>query len=227
MNPLARCQTDAQRLIAKHIGGYPLWTAGDVHESRWPTLVEKFNAKYETDISPSARQWRKKRGQCCALLIGAKLPDGKIRWVLLVTEDGRGPVKEEEALRDARQDRLAWGDYVLIRSTRTRAAGGRTHWTWFMTPGAERREANHLTALAQRAATMKQPHIVAQYTDTLMNRPLHAGVRQQVAKMLRRAEKVWTKHASSRPWPGPDPAQLPHLGAYRKQADLPSAVRRA
>ena len=219
MKPLALTQTDAQRLIAKHIDGYPLWVSGGVLGSRWPLLVEKFNAKYETDISPSARQWRKKRGQCCSLLFGANLPDGKTRWVLLVTEDGRGTVKDEETLRDARNDRLVWGDYVLIRSTRSRAAGGQSHWTWFLTPGTEHREANYLTALAQRAATMKQPHLVVQYTDTLMKRPLHAGVRQQVAKMLRRAQKIWAKHATSIPWPGPDPAKLPHLGAYRKQVD--------
>lgn len=218
MNLLCDSQIDAQRLISKHINGYPLWTAGEIQASRWDDLVEKFNRLYETDISPSARQWRNKRGQCSAHLVGAPLPDGKVRWVLLVTAEGVGEVKQCEKLHDAHSERLVWGDYVLIRSTRSSAFGGGTHWTWFLTPQTERREANYLTALAQSAGIGRQPHRLTAFTDTLLHRPLHAGVRQQVAKMTRRAQKVWAKHSHGMPWPGPDPGSLPHLGSYRSPA---------
>lgn len=217
---LLSSQIDAQRLIAKHVNVYPLWTSGEASALRWPELVRKFSELYEIDISPSARAWRKRRGQCCALLVGAPVPDGKVRWVLLVTEVGSGEVKQREKLRDARTDRMTWGDYVLIRSTRSSALGGGTHWTWFMTPHAERREANYLTVLAQRAAQQRQPHELAAFTTTLLNRPLHAGVRQQAAKMLRRAQKIWAKHANGMPWPGPDPVKLPHLGHYRRSSQI-------
>lgn len=129
MNLLCGTQTDAQRAISKHIGAYPMWVAGEVHQSRWGGLVDKFSRVYETDITPSARQWRKRRGQCSAHLIAAPLPDGKVRWVLLVTADGAGEVKLAEKLRDVRAERLVWGDYVLIRATRSSAFGGGTHWT--------------------------------------------------------------------------------------------------
>ena len=215
MNLLCDTQTNAQRLIAKHINAYPLWTAGEISLSRWEGLVEKFSALYESDISASARQWRKKRARCCAHLLGAPLRNDEIRWVLLVTADGSGTVKDREQLRDARSMRLLWGDYVLIQSTRSRVAGGGTHWTWFLTPAAERREANYLTKLAQTAGTSRQPRQLCAFTDTLTQRPLHAGVRQQVGKMLRRAQKVWLKHSRGMPWPGPDPSALPHVGAYR------------
>lgn len=218
MNLLCGSQTDAQRLIAKHISGYPMWVAGDVQAARWDGLVEKFSQKYETDLSPSARQWRKRRGRCCAHLVGAPLPSGKMRWVLLVTTTGDGEAKESEKLRDARTERLAWGDYVLIKPTRPSAFGGGAHWTWFLSPHAERREASYLTALAQTAGAGRQPQRLCAFTNTLLQRPLHAGVRQQVAKMLRRALKVWTKHAQGMPWPGPDPNDLPHVGAYRRSA---------
>lgn len=216
MNLLCDSQTSAQRLISKHVNSYPMWVAGEVSSLRWEGLVRKFSQLYETDISPSARQWRKKRGQCCTHLIGAPLPDGKVRWVLLVTTDGAGEAKRCEKLHDARTERLAWGDYVLIRTTRQSALGGGSHWTWFLTPGAERREANYLMALAQTAGAGRQPQRLSAFTDTLLKRPLHSGVRQQVAKMLRRALKIWTKHAHGMPWPGPDPSELPHMGAYRK-----------
>lgn len=216
MNQLCESQTEAQRLIAKHVNAYPLWTTGEISASRWVSLIEKFAGRYETDISPSARQWRKKRGQCCAHLMGAPVHDGRVRWVLLVTADGAGEVKTLERLQDARSERLAWGDYVLIRSTRSNAVGGGTHWSWFLTPAAERREANYLTRLAQVAGCGRQPHQLSSFTKTLLQRPLHAGVRQQVAKMLRRAQKVWAKHSQGLAWPGPDPNDLPHLGAYRK-----------
>ena len=215
MNLLCDTQTDAQRIISKHIGAYPMWFTGEIQAVRWGSLVEKFSERYETDISPSARQWRKKRGQCCAHLIGAPLPDGKVRWVLLVSADGGGEVRQRENLRDARTERLVWGDYVLIRTTRPSIVGGGTHWTWFLTPQAERREANYLVALAQAAGIARQPARLVAFTDTLLRRPLHAGVRQQVAKMARRAQKIWAKHSHGIPWPGPDPSTLPHLGAYR------------
>ena len=216
MNLLCDTQTDAQRIISKHIGAYPMWVAGEIQASRWSNLVEKFSRLYETDISPSARQWRKKRGRCCAHLIGALLPDGKVRWVLLVTIEGVGTMMQHEKLRDARTERLIWGDYVLIRVTRPSGLGGGIHWTWFLTPQAERREANYLVALAQTAGVGRQPHRLSAFTDTLLKRPLHSGVRQQVAKMLRRAVKIWTKHSHGIPWPGPDPGELPHVGAYRR-----------
>jgi hypothetical protein len=215
MNLLCDSQTSAQRLISKHINGYPMWTSGDVHASRWEDLANKFSNLYETDISPSARQWRKKRGQCSAHLIGAPLLDGKVRWVLLVTVDGAGEVKRREKLRDAQKERLSWGDYVLIRTTRPTALGGGSHWTWFLTASVERREANYLANLAQTAGASRQPRTLTGFTDTLLRRPLHSGVRQQVAKMLRRAAKVWDKHSRGMPWPGPDPFALPHLGSYR------------
>lgn len=226
MNLLCDSQTDAQRLIAKHIGGYPMWVVGEVQAARWDGLVEKFSQTYETDLSPSARQWRKRRGQCCAHLVGAHLPSGKVRWVLLVTVSGVGEAKEREKLRDARSERLVWGDYVLIKSTRPSAIGGGAHWTWFLTPHAERREANYLTALAQTAAAGRQPQRLSQFAETLLNRPLHSGVRQQVAKMLRRALKVWVKHAHGMPWPGPDPTDLPHIGTYRKAVSARSSAER-
>jgi hypothetical protein len=218
MNLLCDSQTDAQRLIAKHISGYPLWITGEIDPSRWHRLIEKFSAVYETDISPSARQWRKRRDQCCSHLIGAPMRDGRIRWVLLVTADGNGEVKRREKLRDARSERLLWGDYVLIRPSRPSAVGGGSHWTWCLTTQAERREANYLTALAQAAGIGRQPQRLKAFIDTLLRRPLHAGVRQQIAKMLRRAQKVWMKHSLGMPWPGPDPSVLPHVGAYHRSS---------
>lgn len=221
MKRLCDSQTDAQRLISKHINGYPLWIVGETSTSRWENLVEKFSLLYEVDISPSARQWRKKRGQCCSHLVGAPMPSGKIRWVLLVTATGIGEVKQRERLADAHSERLVWGDYALIRSTRPVSIGGGNHWTWFLTPQADRREANYLTGLAQAAGAGRQPYRLVAFTHTLLQRPLHAGVRQQLAKMLRRAQKVWAKHSNGLPWPGPDPFNLPHLGAYRSSAFSP------
>jgi hypothetical protein len=135
--------------------------------------------------------------------------------VLLVTADGDGEVKRCERLRDARAARVVWGDYILVRTTKASALGGGTHWTWFLTPHVDRREASYLMKLAQATATRRQPGQLSAFTDTLLKRPLHSGVRQQVAKMLRRAQKVWAKHAQGTPWPGPDPGALPHVGRYQ------------
>lgn len=217
MDKLFTSQTEAQRLLAKHVSAYPLWTSGEMSGAKWPAVVQKFNSLYETDISPAARQWRKKRGQCCAHLIAAALPDQRVRWALIVTEAGGGPVKAREKLSDARRDRIVWGDYILIHATRPREAGGGSRWTWFLLPKIEKQEADYVTGLAQSAGRERRPDRLANYLEqSLLRRPMHSGVRQQIAKMLRRAQKVWAKHAGGMQWPGPDPAALPAFGRYRQ-----------
>lgn len=224
MDKLCRTQTDAQRLIAKHIGAHPFWTSGEIAAEKWNGLVHKFNEKYETDISPAARQTRKKKGQCCAHLIAAPLPTERIRWALLVTEHGNGPVKQQEQLHDVRKAHLVWGDYLLIHATRHRNQGGGARWTWFLTKHIEKQEADYLTALAQSSGRDRRPERLRALIDqSLMKRPLHSGVRQQVAKMMRRAQKVWAKHSGGMPWPGPDPANLPAFGRYFSSTHGPVA----
>lgn len=219
MRHLYPSQAEAQRAILRSIArGYPLYTTGLVRVDKWDRLVAKFRRLYEVDISPAARQNRKRRGRCAALLIGAELPPDDrgdmIRWVLLVTEAGIGPVKDEETLRDARSERMTWGDYVCMYLTRPRQHGGGARWTWCLTREAERACANYLTELAQAAGRNGDPRRLHAFVDTLLRRPMHSGVRTQVAKMLRRAEKVWSKHSGGLAWPCIEPDALPQFGRY-------------
>lgn len=221
MKQLYPSQLEAQRAISRQVHSYPLWTSGVIDVEKWPRFVLKMAERYEIDISPSARQWRKKKGECTALLIAAELPkkeyEEKIRWVLMVSESGTGAVKEKEKLSDARNTRITWGDYVLMYMTRPREWGGGSRWTWCMSPQLERQESNYLTATAQAAAISNQPKRLNDFVHgSLLKRPMHSGIRTQVAKMLRRAQKVWAKHSHGKPWPSVDPANLPHLGEYRK-----------
>jgi len=216
MQCLKPTQTAAQQAISRLVNAYPLWVSGLVELEKWPSFVEKFSRLYEVDISPAARQWRKKRGQCSSHLVGALLPldpagREQVRWVLMVTELGAGTVKELEQLRDARKDRIVWGDYVLMYLTRPREWGGGSRWTWCMSPQIERQEANYLTALAQHCSMTGDASRLNAYTSKLLRRPMHSGVRTQVSRMLRRAMKVWDKHSMGKTWPGPDPAKLPIL----------------
>lgn len=226
MQFLRASQTAAQQAIARMIHAYPLWTSGVIEIEKWPRLVDKFSRLYEVDISPAARQWRKKRGQCSAHLIGACLPTDAagrewVRWVLLVTENGDGPVKELEKLKDARRDRIVWGDYVLMYLTRPREWGGGSRWTWCMVPQVERQEANYVTALAQTGDT----HRMSSYIALLIRRPMHSCVRTQIAKMLRRARRVWEKHNKGKPWPGPQSLPiLDYRARGKRMEDLPTEV---
>lgn len=220
MKHLRPSQLDAQRTISRLINAYPLWTSGEILAEKWPLFVEKMAAHYEVDLSPAARAARKRKGICSAHLIGAELPAGeqrpKIRWVLLITESGDGAVKQAENLRDARRERLVWGDYVLMYLTRPRIHGGGSRWTWCLLPQIERQEANYLHALAMADGRSGDgPRLDAYVRQSLLRRPLHSGVRTQIAKMLRRAQKIWYKHSSGRPWPSQDPSNLPYLGSYR------------
>ncbi|WP_201067380.1 hypothetical protein [Thiorhodovibrio winogradskyi] len=220
MRMLRPTQIDAQRTISRLINAYPLWISGIIAAEKWPAFVTKMSARYEVDISPAARQWRKRRCQCNTHLIGAELPTKEtgeqIRWVMLVSEQGRGMIKDLESLQDARRERLVWGDYVLMHLTRPRVHGGGSRWTWCLLPQIEQQEANYLTALAQSAGKQRDAkRLDAFIRQSLLRRPMHSGVRTQVAKMLRRARVVWVRHSHDAPWPSVEPDKLPHLGAYR------------
>lgn len=215
-------QAAAQRAILRSVGkGYPLWTAGTVRAEKWQKLIAKFEDAYEIDLSPAARQQRKRRGMCSARLIAAELPASDrgewIRWVLLVTDHGAGIAKERERLNDARDgsSRLVWGDYVCMHLTRPRVHGGGSRWTWCLAPQVERQEGNYLTAVAQAAAKQRDAKRLISAMEPLSRRPMHSGVRTQVAKMIRRSQKVWRKHSNGAPWPALDPADLPAFGAFR------------
>lgn len=216
-------QVEAQRAISRTVHTSPLYVSGEVSFEKWPRLVEKFSARYEIDISPAARQYRKKKGLCTSRLIGARLPPDaagreKVRWVLLVTRSGKGPVKEEETLGDAHKDRITWGEYVLMYLTRPQQHGGGSRWTWCLAPQVEKREANYVTSLAQAAGRSGDPSRMRAYLErSLLRRPMHSGVRTQVAKMLRRAKRVWLKHSNGQPWPASSPDNLPWLGTFRSQ----------
>lgn len=220
MHHLRDRQSEAQRAIARLISAYPLWVSGTIAAEKWPAFTTKMAARYAVDLSPAARQWRKKRGECAAHLIGAALPPDdageRIRWVILVTEQGSGAVKELESLQDARRERLVWGDYVLMQLTRPRVHGGGSRWTWCLLPQIERQEANYLSALAQAAGRSRDGQRLEVFIrQSLLRRPMHSGVRTQVAKMLRRAQVLWRQHSRGAPWPSVDPANLPHFGAYQ------------
>lgn len=218
-------QVEAQRAISRTVHTNPLYVSGEVPVEKWARLVKKFSVRYEIDISPAARQYRKKKGLCTSRLIGARLPrdaagQEKVRWVLLVTRSGKGPVKEEEILDDAHKDRIAWGDYVLMHLTRPRQHAGGSRWTWCLAPHIEKQEANYVTSLAQAAGRSRDPSRIRAYLEqSLLRRPMHSGVRTQVAKMLRRARRVWSKHSNGQPWPATPPENLPWLGTFKVRAE--------
>jgi len=217
MKLLYESQADAQRAISRTISAYPLHTSGVVSAHKFPALVKKFCEEYEVDISPAARQHRKRTKRCSTRLIAAEIPGEKIRFVLLVTEHGSGTVKEKEMLVSARKKRLRWGDYVLMYKTRTRRHGGGSRWTWCMTKEVERDNANYLHALAQSAAKKNDVARLRSFVDTLTRRPMHSGVRIQTQKMMRRAMSVWRKH-SDKPWPSIRPDDLPFFSSYKSNA---------
>lgn len=214
MQCLKPSQAAAHQAISRLIAAYPLFSVGIVEREKWPALVDKFAERYEVDISPSARQWRKQRGQCSTHLIGAALPPNAagrelVRFALLVTEQGVGEVKVREKLANAHAVRLQWGDYELLRMTRPSQWGGGSRWTWQMSREIERQEANYLTALAQSCAMAGDSTRLNAAVAPFLRRPMHSGVRTQAAKILRRCQVIWDRHARGKPWPCVNPSGLP------------------
>jgi len=203
--------TAQQHLLRVVPQGYCWWTAGVIPLEKRDVLAEKFADIYGTRLGKDRRYDRKRRGLANAEAVAAM--DGSVlRWVLVAT-DGDGPVHEKERLRDARTSsgRILWGDdYLLQESRRPTTRGGGTHWSWWLT-----RECESRTAKYADLAAKTNPDELASYVKMQLNRPLHSGVRTQLAKIFRRAKTVQAHHFPNRPWAGPDPDHLPFITGFR------------
>jgi hypothetical protein len=62
----------------------------------------------------------------------------------------------------------------------------------------------------------KADNVAAQTARLVSMNPLFGGVRRQVRRLLKGAQKLWVGiNHEKRAWPGPDPDKLPMMGSYK------------
>ncbi len=203
-------QQDMLRMVPR---GYFFHTSG-VSKSRdkLMTLAGKFEENYGTALDRSERQYRRKKELANTLFSAIKMPDGTYIWYLLAT-DGLGPIRNEP-LKDARSttgtDRIMWGDsYMMAVATKPRDAGGGTYWSWWLQP-------RKLGILEQHSIYLikEDPAEIPSFWTSQKRRPMHAGIRSQLTRLLKSNIKLWSACHPGREWPGPKPP-LSAITGYR------------
>jgi len=191
--------------------GYHYWQVKDVSEARLNELAALWAEHYGTDLVPRHRTYRKSKGLAAACAASSPLPQGGHRCILLAG-DGVGPIRENRKLRDGRNKstRPTWGDYVLHEATRPKEMGGGLHWSWYLTPRVQSQIESYLVTLIKTG----KPDAVAGFWHSCLQRPLFAGVRSALTRILRSNQKLWSACWPGKPWPGPI-APLPAVPGFR------------
>lgn len=157
--------------------------AGTVPLDRTLRMVTKFMMIYGIAEPRALERRRRRRHEANARLVlcpDGRLEDGRIRWVMLVSDRGGGLITEREHLLDARdkRHRIRVGWYELVRAPRP---GAMPSWTWRVPPREWAAHVEHAVVLAHYAS----PEQAQQLIDHEMRRPGFRGIRQQRRQLFR------------------------------------------
>lgn len=201
-----------QYIIRLVVRGSYFWVGGTTAAAKLEGLAAKFAEKYGTDLKDSERHYKRRKGQASTRFLATQLPDGDYLWFLVATE-GVGRIHEEEMLYDTRElnERIIWNkEYILHQTKRPSTMGGGKHWSWWLLHQREREISSYLDSLAKEG----DPRLKC-YIAEIQARPLHSGVRSQLWKMYRRANKILLARHPEIPWPGPDMSEpLPWVSKF-------------
>ena len=211
----------AMRQIMAYVSrGYTRWAGGTVSFSRVIRMLDKFHHLYGVLASNSDNRRRRRKGLArCRVVMGIKghTESSVLWWILLVSQDGDGPVTTLERLADVadKRRRLRIGPdelpYELVHYPR-RGAG--PTWTWRM-PGPQwRGRCKSALALAR--------HRDPTQTQALINMDLHRpGFRGLCAQRRELFLAMQSARRKVHHGAGPliFPARLPYLRIVRLQGE--------
>ena len=197
----------AMRQIANLVPrGYHRHVAGVVPADRAIRMVAKFMDLYGVAEPRALERRRRRRGEAIARLVlcpDGRIEDGRIRWAMLVSDHGAGPIVDHERLADARdkRHRIRVGWYELVRVPR---ADMRPSWTWRAPPREWAAHVEHACALARHASPDQAQRLI----DHEMRRPGFRGLRAQRRELFR---MMWLARGPRQP-PLRIPARIPWVG---------------
>lgn len=206
-------QSQALQYILRQVPrGYFWWESKDVSADKIDHLAGQWAEHYGTTLPAHARLYKRKKGQATACAVAALLPSGKWRCMLLAT-DGVGPIRQNTKVQDARtrDGKPRWGHYLMNQATRPREMGGGVHWSWYLDPIEQNQIENYLVTKIKAGASAE---VAGFWQDNLLRRPLYAGIRSSLTRILKSNIKLWSAIWKDKPWPGPQ-APLPHIAGFK------------
>lgn len=179
--------------------GHTAWTGGEVQTTHLGRFVTKLNGTLHIARAAHQRTYYKKRGEASVHLVA--LPaDGYVRWVLMSTRGRMGLLDRSIALPGPVHDlrahgqHLRWKDYELFRMQKRFHLGGHDTatdetWSWRILPAV----VDAHEAMIVERAKRHDKHGLLMHLETLRSAPQFAGVRMQVGRLHREANKLWRK----------------------------------
>lgn len=199
-------------ILLNYQRGYTCWVSFDTRPEKLPELATKFRDEYGTHFSPAERHRRKRKGLPNAVaFIGPDYgrPD-RVRVFLMATEHAKtfavGPFSREKWNVVPPE----YSRFHMLQEPRDR---GDYAWTWRIQNKEYGVLEQFLTALVKEG---KVDDVATQTARLVSMNPLFGGVRRQVRRLLKGAQKLWVGiNKEKRAWPGPDPDRLPMMGSYK------------
>ena len=202
---IPRNQAGLMLLLMQHVvNGHRYWCHGTVSPTKLKKFVMRLANEYPITLDKVARSRQKALKRASVHFV--VYPDGNVvHWYLLSTA-GKGNIKEhcvlDEKVFDAcsKTERLTWKQYQLYRCFKTwlkktakpddkPAKVEDTTWSWRLLPSRERDHEAHFVATAKlHNRSQMEGHVKA-----LAFMPMFAGIRTQVLRLFREAQKVWSK----------------------------------
>lgn len=205
--------TEGLRAALMHYtrGGYRQAVVFDVPAGRVPGIEDKWAEVYGINLSGAKRYERHKKGLPNAVALDLPIPGnhGMRRLVLMATEfaperlDPRSPW-----LREKWKDRVEIGDYYITKDKRDR---GDYSETFKLTKHCLK----GLDAYWRTLVADDPGQVVREAETAARVYTMFGGVRRQLRRLIRGYAKLYCAR-TKRPWPGPDPENLPRMGKFTK-----------
>ena len=215
--------TPALKAILFHfIRGYTVWTSFIVPAEKVEGIASKWAEAYGTQLPAWKRQDRKEKKLATAVaLAGPVISRPGMRQVMLMATDHALTMpKASDWSREKWLTRLPeFSDFVIVHEPRE---GAGYAWSWRIQDRVLGGLEKHLTTLVKIGDGGQVRHETMHWVRFY---PLYGGVRRQIRRMYRGAEKLWMATRKS-PWPGPDPERLPVMIGFKKDPGAVAGVKR-
>lgn len=217
--------TPAMKAILFHYTrGYTLWNSFEVDEEKVAGIAGKWAEIYGTNLPSWKRHDRKLKELPTAVGLAGPVigKPRRLQAIVLATPFAGAALQNSPWAREKWLKRPPeFSDFVMVREPRE---GSGYVWTWKLQNQVHDGLEKYLTTLVKigDAAQVRQ-----ETTHWVRFYPMFSGVRRQIRRIYRSAEKLWSATQKSE-WPGPHPENLPIMGGFRKDpGKLAGKVRKA
>ena len=199
-----------QRVSDAVKAGAAAFLQGSTRLEKVPFLVQKFSARYPTNLTSRNDLSTRKRGKTVQRWIGYYDGSDHVNWCLFVWP-GEDFERSSDAWQDLKSQRVRYTSYELVRITKSGAKAPVLTWRY----QKQRFEEIH----DEIVQVIRQRHDarLEQIIHSLHRSPGFAGVRQQVKKLWQIVRAEWKRTRSKSE---ECPAIPPNIGYVRRLPDV-------